>query len=565
MSKKQITSNPISSNKEFKNIKFPARPFVQLIIPDKDGFIEVFNVPYNYIIDFRMEFGPTLTGLLTVLNPFPLSTEKTDFDRFKKIESAIQKMISRSYKKEEEIVEEVKEIGNCVRWGWCDAQGDYYMTPWNRIHVTNINISLGESGFEYKLDFADVSNGFMRQVGVDISYRGFDILAEVALYLYYNYNVILDFVDDDVNSKYKIFNYEASDSYYGAPKLKNGLADLNRSGFESRREIAGNSSDINSFMQLSQNKIVNSLNTLIETLSLRQEKKPQSEEKLERKHTLQLYSDARATIINSVDISKGINFDDTISELGIYRIPYNDEKKNYARYFLSFEYVNPSDEYNTEKDINKMKSVIKKNLAGSPWGHFSDIEKGNNNAIFKTVLNSRDSGIYRYYVGNDSKDSSTEAVQSNVMNLNIDIKVWFGILSSSQPNISVLSNFDHSHIESNYEKSATSTSLGSSGDQAVDATEGNIAKTASYKSISDKSTARGKIDLIGDPSISNGCYSINRKIFLIVYTPTGVVINGWTGWYHILGYSHSITEGKFITTLDVLLCPGHAYNISGYK
>jgi hypothetical protein len=51
----------------------------------------------------------------------------------------------------------------------------------------------------------------------------------------------------------------------------------------------------------------------------------------------------------------------------------------------------------------------------------------------------------------------------------------------------------------------------------------------------------------------------------MVYTPTGKVVNGWSGVYHILGYSHDITEGKYNTQIQVILPSNHTYNIQDPK
>lgn len=628
------------SNKEFQSMKLPIRPVVQLLCfspknenedPFKDDtakddqeYVDLFNVPYNYIKDFLVNTGTQgFNGTITILNPFPVVSEQTnpnDTKRFKEVEKLVRTMVRLSALSTSEDSVDKFNMNACVRWGWCDAIGDFYLSLFHNFKMINFDAKLNEAGIEYKIDFQDTGIKKVNSTLIDRSFNNAeDIIYSISRTLLDEYGVILDFPDDDFHKPFKIYttnpeeagiSSEMADqalsiiSILPGPLFNPGLSQTqitenfaspipikNKFGIEGLYVIQDNFKNRASMIERNGIKdtsiytsetlrFINLIDKYVMKMGLKNDDPINPKILRVVSDPGILPSEINESVDKALQDEKGNVDNARTTDYGLFKLKIKRPDKTMPKIYLKFLPRNLSDTRDIKRAFAQGELSGVSNQAATILDPTDST--GNTKEKYKYILNSRDCGMYRYFPGAGtlalgSSDGKTNEVykernigepggeelvnQSNIINLNVSVNGWYNVFVQGKYYVSMISPLTGTTIRE-YGTGVPNEGAGSinvipmtmQGDQLKNPNkeiENQLNNEMWRRSIL---ITTGTIDILGDPTISKFVDEITKRISIMVYTPSGDLLNGWSGFYMLMGYSHSISEGRYITTLDLQTC-----------
>jgi hypothetical protein len=569
-----VRNNYELNHKNFSGMKVPLRPFVQILVfnnADDKNAIDVFSIPYNYFEDFVLHFGePGIGGTLTVLNPYPISNEKREKDRFQKFQDIIASLVKIDKKNPTDKKDENARARAYYRFGWCDEEAVYYVSKFSRFGIINLKVNFSVEGFRTKIDFMDFGQkiSHTQRIDVTLENNSTDILLDVAVYLMLNYDIKMDFLERD-DQEYRIW--------------KNTIdTEASREFIKSMRESVKNNSDAQQqIMQLIKRDFTmqsparaalkgNSSNSVGKKYSAQQQTVFEYISQLTKsiiKPDDNLYNESKAIQRERIYVSyeSPITSDDNDFEknpifltaakkemFDVIDIPNNNFKEVNTTINLSWKPAVPND-----------KTIVAERFANYTGGNEKLSEK-----YKKYLLPSRDGGIYTYFPSNvlpvDYKDKifSTKKVrQSNVLNFSIDSEAWMGFyLQGTQYSINIDRSTGEttslmSKSQQKYVDKPTSVVSNTIQDPTNNLNGSSKAQAAFIQSYKNILVNKGTVEILGDPTLCFGGNLMGKYIYLTVCYPNGDIIKEFTGFYNVWGYTHSVASGRFTTQLYVLMPP----------
>ena len=575
-----IPKKPNDSNHEYQGMVFPVRPFVQLIMPDPDNtseYLDVFNVPYDYFVDMAVNATTTegFSGRLQVVNPWPMSD--ADEKRFKKFDDAMRAMVRLTYANETAYIDRLSSFDVAMRWGWCDNENNYFCSTWNRFRISNINLSVAEQGVAYRLDIMNPAFQGCTRIRIDRDItaegaKGSPDLLESTADLFAKYHVILDFPNEEPWKDYRIFKYdEKTDAVIW---LSDGVPLHDPESRKRRRnDFRNNAFADNAYNFPSSGKLSDILSGVLRAVCRSEDYLRPNPMTCKR---LGVYYDSQVEQWFTNTIDSKLKSDLTDADLQAIRDPdkvgfvtiKRDMSKLYPRIYLRMDHVMYNSPQNHD-DVYKSFRTSGLLPMTSGGGAILMEERHYNSPSYTTMLNSRDCGLYRYYAGSGSvdeggdfnvKETQTDLVrQSNISALGVDIATWLFTYVGDPTNVQTILENNGTFAQTG---NGNSPSTPTFSHPNVNPAKSNAQMLPCLRQISNvhlgnitDRIARGTIDILGDPSISQGVFNIRKYIHIMVYTPNGKPLPYWSGLYSVLGYSHNVSEGRYTTTLELLSIP----------
>ena len=583
-----IANRPTGSNYGFQKMKLPARPFVQLIARDPDDpetFLDVFNVPYNYFTDFSAGFNSdvqgTMNGKLTTTNPWPMSS--ADVPRFKKFDKVMQNFVKIANLEQVQYIGSLEQLNLAIRWGWCDNDAQYFLSEWHRIACVTLHASIGESGMVYAFEYVSLACQASSTIGIDrFGYSESSDIIEDISDLFLKNGILLDFNREF--EQYRVFEYDKYDN----PKPLLGSYKKSLAGRQNRKDLSNNTCAYNALANFGAKKLIDCLSSqLLAVCEKSDEGEPDSNKRrrMAMYHCSTLvYTGITGAVNNKMmrDLSnqeiKGI---ESPRQLGFVQIEKAESERLLPRIHLKFEEVKPNSTAN-EKSVYG--DLIGNRTAYNGVTEIKLEEKMQDDKIYSIMLNSRDCGLYRYYAGsgvsvennalvseqqngeNESNPMADSTVKPcNVLSVAVNIETWLAIYTGNPMSDAYINTSDGSFSTDGYAKNpvlsgsvsvndeSRNSDISKSNRQAIDACKQNVINLAMGK---------GSIDILGDPSICFESEQIGTKyIHLMAYDPIGNAVPYWSGIYTVTGYVHNISEGRYGTTLFLLLNHQNPYNV----